>query len=349
MSNQVINNGFTQIPNRIVLNGKLSFKARGILVLMMSRPPNWKFNVAELTSKSEKDGKSSVRNGLKELRDAGYVELKKVYNKETRQLDGTRYFLKENLKCARRTNFQEVEKLEGQKSCVQEKVKVRKLEGQKWPTHNNTDNSNKEFNNTHQQQNAQSSKQKTVVAALKISSFKDELLKDTQWQHSFIGKTIGEGTFLKIEQVEILLNHFIKSSLQADTDYDNTGAAKKHFVNWFNLHHSKRNLSPFIRQGRQESQKRIERINTIRKEVAHILTRLKSKTCKDIQTVLNFKKILQQHSNALNNLSKFGLEIAVQNALAEELPIISDYIDIVSRGESKNQLAWFCESFHNSS
>jgi len=33
---------FTQISNEVLLDERLSFKARGILALLLSRPKNWK-------------------------------------------------------------------------------------------------------------------------------------------------------------------------------------------------------------------------------------------------------------------------------------------------------------------
>lgn len=64
------------IINKIPLNNsKLSWKARGILVWMLSRPDDWEFNFKDLENRSEKDGADSIRSGVKELRDAGHIKI----------------------------------------------------------------------------------------------------------------------------------------------------------------------------------------------------------------------------------------------------------------------------------
>lgn len=60
------------IDTRPVLNEKLSWKAKGILTYLMSRPDGWEVSVADLVKRST-DGAASVRAGLKELRDAGHM------------------------------------------------------------------------------------------------------------------------------------------------------------------------------------------------------------------------------------------------------------------------------------
>ena len=52
-----LKSGFTQIANQVLLDEQLSFKARGILALLLSRPKDWKIYLDEITNRSEKDGK----------------------------------------------------------------------------------------------------------------------------------------------------------------------------------------------------------------------------------------------------------------------------------------------------
>ncbi len=84
---------FTQIANDILLDQRLSFKARGILALLLSRPKDWKIYIDEIIERSDSDGKHSVRTGFKELKEFGYLELVKVWNNETGKFEGTVYQL----------------------------------------------------------------------------------------------------------------------------------------------------------------------------------------------------------------------------------------------------------------
>jgi hypothetical protein len=86
-------NNFTQISNEVLLDERLSFKARGILALLLSRPKNWKIYIDEIVERSDLDGKYSVRTRFKELKEFGYLELVKVWNSATGKFEGTVYQL----------------------------------------------------------------------------------------------------------------------------------------------------------------------------------------------------------------------------------------------------------------
>jgi hypothetical protein len=83
---------FTQISNEVLLDERLSFKARGILALLLSRPKKWKIYIDEIIERSDLDGKHSVRTGFKELKTFGYLELVKVWN-DAGKFEGTIYKL----------------------------------------------------------------------------------------------------------------------------------------------------------------------------------------------------------------------------------------------------------------
>jgi hypothetical protein len=83
---------FTQISNEVLLDERLSFKARGILALLLSRPKNWKIYIDEIIERSDLDGKHSVRTGFKELKTFGYLELVKIWN-DAGKFEGTIYKL----------------------------------------------------------------------------------------------------------------------------------------------------------------------------------------------------------------------------------------------------------------
>ena len=64
---------FTVVDNYALRDDNLSLKARGLLVTMLSFPDSWQFSENGLCSIFKKDGQSSIRSGLKELEEAGYL------------------------------------------------------------------------------------------------------------------------------------------------------------------------------------------------------------------------------------------------------------------------------------
>lgn len=61
------------IPNSILNDDSLSYKAKGLFAQIQSKPPGWTFSVERLAKQSA-DGKASVAAGLKELENAGYLQ-----------------------------------------------------------------------------------------------------------------------------------------------------------------------------------------------------------------------------------------------------------------------------------
>ena len=81
---------FTSIHNKLINDSKISLKAKGIMLYMLSKPENWKYNPKEI-AKNSKDGLDSVYSGIKELIEAGYVS-------RVRHSDGTvDYFVFEDV------------------------------------------------------------------------------------------------------------------------------------------------------------------------------------------------------------------------------------------------------------
>lgn len=64
---------FTIVDNTALKDKNLSLKARGLLITMLSLPDNWDFSEKGLFAILEKDGQSSIRSGLKELEECGYL------------------------------------------------------------------------------------------------------------------------------------------------------------------------------------------------------------------------------------------------------------------------------------
>lgn len=62
--------------NDVLANEKLSFKAKGLHGYLCSKPDGWQFYSSEI-EKNGTDGSDSIRSGLKELEDAGYLRRTK--------------------------------------------------------------------------------------------------------------------------------------------------------------------------------------------------------------------------------------------------------------------------------
>ncbi|MEK5175109.1 conserved phage C-terminal domain-containing protein [Heyndrickxia sp. FSL W8-0496] len=70
-------NPFVQIDKSIFTNSDISWKAKGILGYLLSKPDDWVTYITDLEKRST-DGRDSVRKGLKELEDHGYLRRKRV-------------------------------------------------------------------------------------------------------------------------------------------------------------------------------------------------------------------------------------------------------------------------------
>lgn len=69
---------FTVVDNYALRDDNLSLKARGLLVTMLSLPDNWQFSENGLCAIFQKDGQASIRSGLKELEEGGYLIRKRT-------------------------------------------------------------------------------------------------------------------------------------------------------------------------------------------------------------------------------------------------------------------------------
>ena len=70
--NSKTNKSFTTIPNEIIHRKDLSLKAKGLLLHLLSLPPNWVLHQSELPN-HHKDGIDSIRTAFKELQENGYI------------------------------------------------------------------------------------------------------------------------------------------------------------------------------------------------------------------------------------------------------------------------------------
>ena len=68
---------FTQIPNAWLRDNRLSFKARGILSLIMSHREGWSLSIQSLADQNL-EGKDAIRSAIEELETAGYLTRDQV-------------------------------------------------------------------------------------------------------------------------------------------------------------------------------------------------------------------------------------------------------------------------------
>lgn len=74
---------FSVLPTAAINDGRLGFKAKGVLLYILSKPDNWETRSEELREAGP-DGRDAIRAALRELRGAGYMALRKERNAEGR-------------------------------------------------------------------------------------------------------------------------------------------------------------------------------------------------------------------------------------------------------------------------
>lgn len=68
---------FSIVDNNVIEDKQLSFKARGLLIYMLSKPDDWKFYPDELAKHSDKEGVKAINSALQEIESAGYLTRKR--------------------------------------------------------------------------------------------------------------------------------------------------------------------------------------------------------------------------------------------------------------------------------
>ncbi|MGB4311292.1 MAG: helix-turn-helix domain-containing protein [Natronincolaceae bacterium] len=75
---------FTIVPNQIMDDPTISFRAKGVYAYLRSKPDNWEYRVQNIT-RAGKEGRDAIQTAIKELESAGYIE--RVAN----QVEGGKY------------------------------------------------------------------------------------------------------------------------------------------------------------------------------------------------------------------------------------------------------------------
>lgn len=92
MAKLTIKNRYGVAPNELLNSEALSLKAKGLYVLIQSKPDNWSFSALRI-SKQNKDGIDSIKSALKELELAGYLKRLPARD-ENGKWDGYDYILR---------------------------------------------------------------------------------------------------------------------------------------------------------------------------------------------------------------------------------------------------------------
>ncbi|TSD48603.1 replication protein [Rhodococcus sp. KBS0724] len=69
---------FTIITNAVVNDRRLSFRARGVLIYLLSKPADWRTRSESIAAQSDKDGRDAVRSAMREMEAFGYLVRNRV-------------------------------------------------------------------------------------------------------------------------------------------------------------------------------------------------------------------------------------------------------------------------------
>lgn len=75
---------FTVLSNVVVNDDRLSFRARGVLTWLLSKPIDWRTRSDVIAAQSPKEGRDAIRSALNELVELGYLVREKVQNEHGR-------------------------------------------------------------------------------------------------------------------------------------------------------------------------------------------------------------------------------------------------------------------------
>ncbi len=81
--NQSVTSEFTQVPNDLLRDPSLSFKAKGMLCLLLSNKEGW-YSYINTIKQMTLEGEDAIRSGISELEEAGYLVRIQYRDKQTK-------------------------------------------------------------------------------------------------------------------------------------------------------------------------------------------------------------------------------------------------------------------------
>jgi len=90
------NKKYKTIYLETVENTELSWKAKGLHLYLMSRPPGWELRYNDLLNRA-KDSKSSLSTAIKELKTAGYLDIERLDNGDKGLCAGYKWIVSETV------------------------------------------------------------------------------------------------------------------------------------------------------------------------------------------------------------------------------------------------------------
>ena len=339
--------GFTQISNAVLLDEQLSFKARGILALLLSRPSNWRIYLSEIADRSNKDGKKAIQSGFKELLAFGYIQLESFLDEETGHFKGKGYTI-----CSKKLNrqrpFRSILKTDHPKTGQSSKRIVLKDDPPKTASYSNKEGSNTKNRNTKKQQHQKEATHKTDDVGFEkiekdINTYYPTLLNDASWQSLYISTPINTKRQLSTEEMYLLLLHFKNTSLKSGATYTETALVKKHFANWFQLNLSKNQLLQYIQEGKKVERQTKTIILPLITAVNGYFDMLLQRQCASINQVLNFKEKLTAANKRLTAKSCFFSQANERTSISTLQSDISKMLIKLNNAAAKEQLIWFCQ------
>jgi len=82
---------FTQIPNTWARDERLGYRAKGILLLLMSHQDGWKISLEHLAGDGP-DGITAVRTAISQLQELGYLKRNQIRNSKN-QIEGSEWII----------------------------------------------------------------------------------------------------------------------------------------------------------------------------------------------------------------------------------------------------------------
>jgi hypothetical protein len=95
---------FTQIPNSWARDERLGYRAKGILLLLMSHQNGWKISLEHLANDGP-DGITAVRTAILQLQESGYL-IRNTIRNDKNQIEGSEWILQDPFE-----KFEKVENL----------------------------------------------------------------------------------------------------------------------------------------------------------------------------------------------------------------------------------------------